>query len=187
MVGGKDKADVFYTDKFDYMLEVYNHEKKILDDKIIQLVKENADPKDFSLLKSIVGISDYTASVILIYYDSFRRFNTIRKVIKYSGLKVILKQSGKTKDYVAGISKRGPKMLRKALYMSAWSASKHNPSCAHLFKRVKAKNESGKRGNIPMCAVAAKLLRQAYGVLKSRRPFDRNYVSIDMHTQNRLI
>ena len=49
---------------------------------------------------------------------------------------------------------------------------RYNKQCRELYERLKAK---GKSGRVAIIAVAAKLLRQAFGVLKSRVNFNENY------------
>jgi hypothetical protein len=61
---------------------------------------------------------------------------------------------------------------RKILYMAALSAIRFNKYCRELYERLVSK---GKAKKLALVVVAYKLLRQAYGVLKSRRPFDENF------------
>jgi len=44
--------------------------------------------------------------------------------------------------------------------------------CRELYERLVSK---GKAKKLALVAVAHKLLRQAYGVLKNKRPFDENF------------
>jgi transposase len=61
---------------------------------------------------------------------------------------------------------------RKILYMAALSVIRFNKYYRELYERLVSK---GKTKKLALVAVAHKLLRQAYGVLKSRRPFDENF------------
>jgi hypothetical protein len=56
--------------------------------------------------------------------------------------------------------------------MVALSAIRFNKYCRELYKRLVSK---GKAKKLALVAVAHKLLRQAYGVLKNIRPFDENF------------
>jgi hypothetical protein len=47
-----------------------------------------------------------------------------------------------------------------------------NKYCRELYERLVSK---GKAKKLALASVAHKLLRQAYGVLKSKRPFDENF------------
>jgi transposase len=59
-------------------------------------------------------------------------------------------------------------MLGRCFYMCALSAVRSNPYCKDLYERLL---ERGKSKTEALVAVAHKLLRQCYGVLKSRTPF----------------
>jgi hypothetical protein len=60
----------------------------------------------------------------------------------------------------------------KMLYMTALSAIRFNKYYRELYEGLISK---GKAKKLALVAVAHKLLRQVYGVLKSRRPFDENF------------
>ncbi|YAA58835.1 hypothetical protein ABC728_10850 (plasmid) [Niveispirillum fermenti] len=71
----------------------------------------------------------------------------------------------------AGITSRPPGMrpIKGAmLYMCALSARRHNPVLKAFADRLK---ENGKAPKAILVAVARKLLVIAYGVLKTRKPF----------------
>jgi transposase len=65
-----------------------------------------------------------------------------------------------------------PTSLRKALYMPALVAWRHNPVIKAFCERL---SSQGKNGKLIVCAAMRKLLVLAYGVLKSGQPFDPNY------------
>jgi transposase len=62
--------------------------------------------------------------------------------------------------------------LRKALYFPAITALRFNPLIRALGLRLK---EKGKPKMLIVGAAMRKLLHLAYGVLKSKRPFDPNF------------
>jgi hypothetical protein len=71
------------------------------------------------------------------------------------------------------LTKTGNANLRKLLYMPAISAKRWNPIIKAFCERLLAS------GHSPMQVIAAamrKLLHLAYGILKSGRPFDPNYL-----------
>ncbi len=61
------------------------------------------------------------------------------------------------------------------MYVAARSALKGNKSCKELFDRLKAKGKSGK---VALIAVVNKLIRQAFAVAISGKPFDNNFQPI---------
>jgi hypothetical protein len=65
------------------------------------------------------------------------------------------------------IAKNGDPALRKALYIPAIVAWKHNP-LIHVF----CERLNGKNGKAIVCAAMRKLIHLAFGVLKSGKAFD---------------
>jgi hypothetical protein len=66
----------------------------------------------------------------------------------------------------------GKSICKKDTILAALSAIRFNKYCRELYERLVSK---GKAKKLVLVAVAHKLLREAYGVLKSRRPFDENF------------
>lgn len=127
--------------------------------------------KQVALLVSIDGFGEKTAWSILAYLGDISLFSNAKQVSSYAGLSPRLNQSGSSLNR-SSLSKIGNKRLRKALYMPAVVAIRHNPLMIDLYARLK---EKGKPGKVILCAVMRKLLVLAYGVLKSEKPFDVNY------------
>jgi transposase len=66
----------------------------------------------------------------------------------------------------------GNAYARKILYMATSSAIRFNKYCRELYERLVSK---GKAKKLALVTVVHKLLRQTYGVLKSRKLFDENF------------
>lgn len=62
------------------------------------------------------------------------------------------------------LSKRGPALLRKQLFMAAWVAVRHDPEMAAFYHRLLSNNKKKKQA---LVAVAHKILRQLMGKLKA--------------------
>lgn len=120
------------------------------------------------LLKSIDGISDQTAALLLAELGTISRFENARAVVAFAGLNPRLRESGQHKGQVR-ISKMGSRPLRAGLYMPAISAMQHNAPIRALRMRLEKKGKVGKQ---IVCAAMRKLLQIAYGVLKSGQPYD---------------
>lgn len=127
--------------------------------------------KQCDLLNSIPGIAE-TTSANLISELSFNQFTSARQVAAYAGLTPSDRQSGTSVKGRPRLSKIGSKRLRKALYMPAMSAMRHNPILSQFAHRLEQK---GKAGKVIVAAVMRKLIHMAYGILKSGRPFDPEY------------
>jgi transposase len=137
-----------------------------------EIVKQDETLKQqVELLMSIQGIGEKTAWSILAYLGDISLFSNAKQVTSYAGINPKIEQSG-TSINKSSLSKVGNKRLRKALYMPALTAAKHNPLMKDLYKRLQQK---GKPNKVALCAVMRKLLVLAYGVLKSGKAFDPCY------------
>lgn len=134
---------------------------------------------DFNLLKSIKGIGDQTAFILLAEILDIRQFNSAKQLVAYAGLHPALKASGKRQRAYTPISKKGNAILRAGLYMAGICAKKHNLPVRALRERLEARGKAKKEVTV---AAMAKLLRIVYGVLTSRRPFDPAFVSFQVQT-----
>ena len=137
------------------------------------LVKVHYDIIYNKLIK-IPGVADKTASVIIGYFGKFEEFETAKQVVSFVGLNPNPRQSGKSVNKGSNISKRGNPLLRKKLYMSAISAAHYNPNCMALYERLLNKGKSKVKA---LVAVAHKLLRQIFAVVKFEREWENNYIS----------
>jgi len=124
------------------------------------------------LLTSINGIANKSAWAILAYLGDIRLFTNAKQVASYAGMNPRQENSGSSINR-SRLSKMGHGRLRRALYMPALSAAQHNPVLRDTYQRLIA---NGKPKKVALCAVMRKLLVLAYGVLKSGKPFDVNYV-----------
>ena len=121
------------------------------------------------LLISIPGIGELTAVKILAEIGDIRRFKSAKKLAAYAGLTPYQQDSGSSVRKRPRLSKLGNAHLRKALYLPAIVAKTHNPIVHAFCERLSS------YGKCPMAIIGAamhKLLRIAYGVLKSGRPFN---------------
>ncbi len=126
------------------------------------------------LLVSIPGIGEQTAATLLAEIVHWRVFDSPRQLAAYAGLTPRERSSGSSVRGKSGLSRVGNRRLRKALYMPAMAARRCNPLivplCERLLKKGKAKKQV-------IGAVMRKLLHLVYGVLKSGRPFDPNFLA----------
>lgn len=126
-----------------------------------------------ALLNSIPGISDKTSSRLLAEIRDITAFDTVEQLVAYAGLNPRQRQSGRYRGQVK-ISKLGNAALRRALFMPARCAKRFNPLVQGLVQRMTAQ---GHCPNAITVAVMRKLLHYVFGVLKSGKPFDPNYLT----------
>lgn len=127
--------------------------------------------KDADLMKTIPGISDITACVLLAELGDIQRFDNVREVVAFIGLNPRQHHSGR-KQSTHGISRMGRASLRAALYMPAVVAKQHNPNLRAFAQRLEARQLKGKQ---IIVAIMRKLVHLVYGVVKSGKAFDVNY------------
>jgi hypothetical protein len=63
--------------------------------------------------------------------------------------------------------------LRKLLYLASLSASRFNRQCKLLYERLVTQ---GKPKKVALIAVANKLLKQIFAILRSGIPYDPHYL-----------
>ena len=139
--------------------------------QIAQHIDNDPDLRDRrDLLDTIPGLGKATIPVLLSVLADPDRFASAKQCAAYAGLTPAERQSGKYRGQTR-LSKTGDALLRKALYMPALVAWRHNPVLRTFCERLR---ERGMNGKAIVCAAMRKLLHIAFGVLKSNRPFDPN-------------
>jgi transposase len=121
------------------------------------------------LLTTIVGIGDYTASVVLAEIGSITLFSSARQLAAFAGLTPQEHQSGTSVHGKTRLCKIGKVRLRKALYFPALNLIRRCPQIQAIRDRLLA---AGKTKMQAVGAVMHKLIRIIYGVLHSKQPFD---------------
>jgi len=138
----------------------------------IQQILSPQEPKDQfpgENLLTIPGVGKKTVAAVLSYPGADgANFSTSTKAIGYVGYFPKIYQSGQTKRDNK-ICKRGPKVLRWALYMTAVACLRHNPQMKTLYHR---KLSQGKTEKQALVCVAKKLLHIMLAMLKSAEPYD---------------
>jgi transposase len=148
--------------------------------KTKQLIRDHFDQhpglkQQEDLLRSIPGIGEVTASVILAEVQSWDVFVDAKQLAAYMGLTPQEKTSGTSVRGRSQISRTGNGRLRKALYMPAMVSQRFNPLIKTFCERLLSK---GKNKMQVIVAAMRKLAHLIFGVLKSGKPFDPNYLSI---------
>ena len=156
---------------YDELIRKIEKSIKELEKEIKELSKKNYQ-EEYKLLKSIPGVSDRTIGMIISVYGNFERFKSVKDISSFIGINPSIHESGTSVKKSGSIKKMGNPYARKILYMAALSAIRFNKYCRELYERLVSK---GKAKKLALVAVAHKLLRQAYGVLKNRKPFDENF------------
>jgi transposase len=120
-------------------------------------------------LTTIPGVGPVLAATILAEIGDIQRFARPQALNAYAGIDPAVFQSGAFTGTRQAISKRGSPYLRRALYLAALNASKHDTELAAFFS---AKLDAGKAYKVAVVATARKLLARIYIVLKEGRAYE---------------
>ena len=117
----------------------------------------------------IKGISPVMAASLIAEIGDVQRFRRFESLVAYTGIDPSVCASGEFKATETHMSKRGSPHVRRALWLSAITASQSNPDLAEYLQR---RLDEGKPWGTAMGAVARKLLSRIYVVLKQNRPYE---------------
>ena len=149
-------------------------EIKTLEGRLLVIVKQEHQ-EILTGLKTILGIGNITAAMLVVLTDGFSKFETASQLCSYVGITPTTRESGSSVKGRPRISKVGNKKLRNLLFLCSFNACKHNKACRELYERIVNKGKSKK---LALIAVANKLLKQCFAIAKSGRPYDESYVSV---------
>ena len=130
--------------------------------------------RQMALLTSIKGIGTAIASALIIATGGFTYFDNAKQVSRYLGLCPTIQQSGTSVHVRGNINRNGDEQLRAEMYIASWSASRHNTACKECYNRLR---QRGKPKQLALIAVANKLIRQAFSVVKKGTPYQDGFVS----------
>ena len=130
----------------------------------------------YELLLSLTGCGPITAATIIAETGNIDRFKNADNYVSYSGSSPRIKRSGSSVEATGKISKRGSKYLRHAFYMIAEFGRRHNPILKRLFERTK--NGNKKRHKLAVTAVANRIARYCYSIMKNQSSFVITYESL---------
>ena len=160
-----------------------------LDAQIDQLKSDidthiDSDPgmrADVDLMTTIPGVGRATAAKVISYAGDVRKFSSAKSFAAYIGLTPRQRQSGSSVRGRTMISRIGCGELRASLYMPGVVAKTHNPILRAFAARLSA---NGLCNMAVVSAVMRKLAHLIYGVLRSEKPFDANYLQKGLAIQD---
>lgn len=123
--------------------------------------------RDFALVRSVPGLGEVTATVILTELPNIAEF-TPKALAAFAGLSPQEHSSGTSVRKPGQISRAGSGRLRSALYMCALSARRRNSFLSDFVRRMR---EANKPPKVILVALARKLLVYAGAVVRTGTPF----------------
>ncbi|WP_462163670.1 IS110 family RNA-guided transposase [Pseudoalteromonas xiamenensis] len=141
-------------------------EIKLLEDEVEKAIEA---PKQLALLQTMTGIGSILGLTILLETGTAERFESVGDYASYCRCVQSLRESNKKKKG-EGNAKSGNKYLSWAFSQAAHMAVRYEPKVKAFYDRKYQK----KNGIVAIRAVAHKLARAAYYMLKNNEPFDVN-------------
>ncbi len=156
------------VETFRLQLERYaelNERRTWLDRRSQEVLASNPD---FQRLIQLPGVAAITALTILAEAGDMRRFGHHRQFLKYCGLDLAKSQSGQSRGKET-LSKRGNKRLRMIFWLAGLRAVhlRENEFRAKYQRYVSSNPLDADRKRKALTAIAAKMARVAYGVVKN--------------------
>jgi len=154
------------------ILSFFEKQLREIEGQIKEIVKQDDDLNNrINKVDKIEGVGFMTIVSIISETNGFALIENAKQLASYAGLDVVYNESG-LKKHKTTISKRGNKHLRKAVYMPALSACKHNPKLKALYIRIVSKKGLKK---VALIAVARKLLLLIYTIYTKNVDYISNY------------
>lgn len=150
------------------MITTVNHQMKTIDQQMVTLVHQECRSL-FELLQSIPSIGSRSAMELIIATQGFTAFDQAKHFAAYIGICPRPYQSGTSVVGTGHICKLGMAGTRTILYLCSLSAVRCNKACQEFYQRLLA---AGKPKLVALIAVANKLIRQIFAVVKSNKPFE---------------
>ena len=161
------------VDCFRKMFAQINHSIKELEKQLHRVILET-HKDSYERAMSIPGVGRRIAALVVALFGDLVDFENAGQAASYIGLTPFGKQSGTSVFTNGHITKQGSAYARKLFYLGAITASRWNPHCQKFYQRLL---EKGKLKRVAHIAVAHKLLRQIFGVVKNKCLYDPEYCS----------
>jgi len=127
-----------------------------------------SDLRIVALLRTISGIGQSLAPVLSAEIGDISRFRNAKALSAYAGLDPRVKQSGASLKHNTRLTKRGSPHLRRALFLAASVAQRHDPELKAYYLK---KRGEGKRYREATIANARHLLSRIAAVWKRGTPY----------------
>lgn len=140
--------------------EDIREQEKLVERKLEHLAKDNTS---IQRILTVPGIGRVTAEIIVAYIDDPKRFNNGRQISSYAGMVPVQYQSGNS-DRRGRITKRGSRLLRKAMVECGWLMIRYNPWAADTVERI-SKGQKTRRKQA-VVAMSRRMLVRCWAMLR---------------------
>jgi len=146
------------------VIQTLSEQIELIEKRLQERVKPNTK---YKLLNSVPGIGKILASMILLETGPVERFKEVGNYASYARcVDSVYTSNGKKKG--AGNTKNGNKYLAWAFIEAANFARRYNDQAKRFYERKKAKTNNA----VAVKALAHKLARACYHIMKEEKPFD---------------
>lgn len=149
---------------------------KATEQKIVDIIQHD---KNYSLLLSIKGIGPVIAAGLIGEIGDINWYASAKELTKLAGLDLWSNNSGDSIRSGKHISKKGRKYLRTIAYEAAVNCARCNPQFKAKYQQL-LDNQArrNKIKSIAYVAIADKVLRMVFRMLKDGTPYNPNYDDI---------
>ncbi len=119
-------------------------------------------------LSTLPGLGDFLAAAITAFIAEPGRFRNANEVVALAGLCPRKQSSAGSDTANQPLTKHGDPTLRSCLYVAAEIARQYDPELHAFHARLRARGKHHKQAT---CALAAKLLRRCWAVLRSGQAY----------------
>ena len=142
--------------------------------EIIESFVDEHHNDDIELLTSISGTGKASASSFLIELGDINNFATHKQLTAFIGTDPTIFQSGTSVNIRGSISKRGNSHLRRTIWHMARAATVWNTTLKAYYDKKRSEGKTFKQSVI---AVANKLIRIIFSMLKNNTKYETNHNS----------
>jgi transposase len=147
------------------LLEAEERSQQALRERIAELYGE-LDPS--TRLTTVPGLGDYLAAAITAFIGEPGRLTNADQIVALSGLCARLKSSAGTDTANQPLTQHGDPVLRGCAYLAAEICRHYDPELRAFHRRLTARGKHYKQAS---CALAAKILRRCFALLRDQRDY----------------
>jgi len=130
--------------------------------------RQQVNPGLSKLLQTVPGVGTQTAALLVAELGDINKFKNAKAVIAYIGFDPRVKQSGALLKQNTHLTKRGSPYLRRAMYLAAAAAERHDKELMATYDKKRAE---GKRYREATIVVARRVINRVYAVWKRGTPY----------------
>jgi transposase len=159
------------------LLEAEERSQQALRDRIAELYGE-LDPE--CRLSSLPGLGEFLAAAITAFVGEPGRYDNADQVVALSGLCPRQKSSAGIDTANQALTQHGDPTLRGCLYLAAEIARHYDPELQAFHRRLTARGKHYKQAS---CALAAKILRRCFALLRDGKAYEMRHREQVIHRQ----